>query len=143
MECVSESMTCTGEGGCGQEFAFVGPRHETYCAHLNTGASIKQLNNPWFMAGALIIPPAAPGWGNANIKEISNLYAKYEEQLPDIYKQVSETAEHLSEEEKEDVIVETLKVVESSNEVNSKTKRKSPKAIGEERAERFLSRMRK
>lgn len=79
MECVSESITCAGdEAGCGQEFAYMGPRHETYCEHLNMGASIKQLNKPHFLAGALIIPPERPGWSGAEVRDLSQLVKEHQ-----------------------------------------------------------------
>lgn len=113
MECLAETMTCSGEHGCGKEFAFVGPKSDTYCAHINEHSSIKQLNKPHFLAGALIFPPAAPGWGGANITELSNLLAKYEEQIPDIYNAIKAEADHLDEEEVEQVVVEHLEQIEA------------------------------
>lgn len=139
MECIAQSMTCSGDSGCGQEFAFLGPRHESYCEHLNGNASIKQLNKPHFLAGALIIPPASPGWGGANVKEISNLFAKYEDQLPDIYKAIKAEADHLPEEKIEEVIADHLQVVDAGD----WKKKKNPKKIGEKVADDFVSKMRK
>lgn len=72
MECVGEEMTCAGDTGCGQTFAYKGPKHESYCKHLNEGSSIRHIKEPHFLAGALIFPPSKPGWGGASIKEISN-----------------------------------------------------------------------
>lgn len=112
MECVSDTITCAGDNGCGQEFAFKGPKSDTYCAHLNENASIKQLNKPLFLAGALIFPPASPGWGGASINEISNLLAKYEEQVPAIYEAIKAEADHLTELQVEEVVVEHLASVD-------------------------------
>ncbi len=94
MECVAASVTCSGEEGCGKEHAYEGPASPNYCYHLNTGVSVKQLNKPHFLAGALIIPPVKPGWNGAEVKDISGLvkehqvecemaYAGIQEELPD------------------------------------------------------------
>ena len=71
MECVAESVTCAGDGGCGVEFAYKGPVSESYCEHLNQGPGIKQLNKPHFTGGALVIPPHKPGLKTARITELA------------------------------------------------------------------------
>lgn len=73
MECVSESVTCVGDNSCGQTFEYAGPMSETYCEHILSRASSRQLNNPHFLAGALIYPPDRPGWKNASVNELSLL----------------------------------------------------------------------
>lgn len=71
MECVGDTVTCGGDHGCGQEFAYMGPSHESYCSHINDRASYRVLNNPHFLAGALILPGNRPGWSSADVKDIS------------------------------------------------------------------------
>lgn len=127
MECIASTVTCAGEGGCNGEFPYAGPQSDTYCAHLNEHVSIKQLNKPHFLAGALIFPPAAPGWGGAKITEVSNLMSKYEDQIPDIYKAIKAEADHLNESEVEQVVVEHLEQVEAVE-----VKKKSPKKLAED-----------
>lgn len=139
MECVAHSITCSGDNGCSKEYAFVGPKSETYCVHLNEGASIKQLNKPHFLGGALIFPPAAPGWGGANITEISNLLAKYEEQVPDIYRALKAEADHLSELELEETVIEHLEVVENLDQA----KKKSPKQFGKKVAQDYVDKIKR
>lgn len=77
MECLSKSVTCGGDNGCGSEFAYMGPTHESYCAHINGRTSNKEFNEPHFLGGALIIPPVKPGWSNANVKDLSDLTKEY------------------------------------------------------------------
>jgi hypothetical protein len=96
MECISESMTCAGENGCGQQFAYKGPEHSSYCVHLNQHASIKQLDNPHFLAGALIIPPVLPGWRNAKVKELAELVRENAEECEMAYEGISTQFSHLS-----------------------------------------------
>jgi len=135
MECVADTITCFGDTGCGKEFSYVGPKSDTYCAHLNEHSSVKQLNKPHFLAGALIFPPAAPGWGGANIHDISNLMAKYEEQIPDIYKAIKAEAEHLDESEVEETLIEHLQTVENI------AAKKSPKKVADEYMKQRMSKM--
>lgn len=133
MECVADTVTCSGDTGCGGEFPYVGPKSETYCEHLNEHSSIKQLNKPHFLAGALIFPPAAPGWGGANIHDISNLLAKYEEQIPGIYEAIKAEAEHLDEGEVEETLIEHLGTVETI------AAKKSPKKVAEDYMKQRMS----
>ncbi len=139
MECVSETITCAGDAGCGSEFAFKGPKHESYCSHLNENASIKQLNKPHFLAGALIFPPAAPGWGGASVNEISNLLAKYEEQVPDIYKAIKAEAEHLSELEIEEVVIEHLASAEETLPRDEEKMKKMMQKKGKKIAKNYIA----
>jgi hypothetical protein len=103
MECVSERIKCAGEAGCGSEFEYAGPRSTTYCAHLNRGESIKELHNPHFVAGALIVPPERPGWAGASVHDLSSLvkehqveaeraFLGFENVAPDLDSQIWETA---------------------------------------------------
>lgn len=73
MECVADSVTCVGEGSCGETFAYRGPFDESYCEHINSMATAKRFNNPFFLAGALVLPPDQPGWKNADVKDLSSL----------------------------------------------------------------------
>lgn len=73
MECVAESITCFGENGCQQTFDYAGPHHDSYCDHLNSYASVRKLNHPHFLAGALVLPPENPAWPGADVKELSTL----------------------------------------------------------------------
>lgn len=69
MECISESVTCragVGHPGCGETFDYMAAvRGEGVCSHLSERSSIRQLNKPTFLGAAVIVPPARPGWANA------------------------------------------------------------------------------
>ena len=108
MECVSTSVTCAGDGGCGQTFAYMGPVSETYCEHLQQPGGVRQLNDPHFLAGALIIPPARPGWGGASVDEISALIQANLAQAEKIYNQVAENAPHLDPKAWENLMIDLL-----------------------------------
>lgn len=90
MECVPEKMGCTGEGSCGNYYEYAGRQHATYCDHLNDPKSgvLKDMVNPHFTAGALIIPPVRPGWARADIKQISELIKDHAEGAERLYAQV-------------------------------------------------------
>lgn len=85
MECVARSITCGGDFGCNEEFAYEGRISENYCEHLNENLSWKILNDPHFLAGALIIPPEKPGWHGAEIKELAKAVEREAEQAEAIY----------------------------------------------------------
>lgn len=80
MECVAETVTCGGETGCGQEFAYAGPNSPTYCEHILDRSAYRQLNKPDFKAGALIMPGNRPGWTQADVKDISRLTSDSEKE---------------------------------------------------------------
>jgi hypothetical protein len=110
MECVSQSVTCAGESGCGKEFAYAGPKSPSYCEHLNHSVSIKQLNQPHFLAGALIVPPERPGWKGAEVKEISRIVDANADLVEQIYKDLASSG--AEEEEFESLMLEHLKVAD-------------------------------
>ena len=72
MECVSESITCGGDNGCGQTFDYQGPMSSAYCEHIQERSSYRQLNKSQFLGGALIMPGTQPGWKNAAVQDISS-----------------------------------------------------------------------
>jgi D-mannonate dehydratase len=68
MECVAESKQCLK---CEQIFPFRAQAHEV-CEHMATSAvSPRRFINPIFMGGALIFPPARPGWKDADVTEVA------------------------------------------------------------------------
>ena len=74
MECSGDSVTCSGtEVACGETFDYLGPFSDTYCSHIKERASHRQINNPHFLGGALIMPPNKPGWKSAHVTEMSDL----------------------------------------------------------------------
>jgi hypothetical protein len=110
MECVSESVTCSGPGGCEQEFAYQGPTHASYCAHLNNYSSIKRLNKPRFLAGALIFPPIQPGWKNAKVKELSELVQQCADEAEAAYDGFSKDFSYLDPKDWEFLMTATLEL---------------------------------
>lgn len=98
MECVSDTITCVGPMGCGATFDYAGPMSASYCDHIKDRAAYRQLNNPHFLAGALIAPPDRPGWKMASVNEMSIL-DKYPTKAENIFTQLLNS--HLSENKKE------------------------------------------
>lgn len=96
MECVADTITCAGEHGCNQEYAYAGPTSESYCAHLNKHESTKQLNKPHFLAGALIFPPSRPGWNGAEVHDLSELVKEHQVEAELAYEGVKQESPDLS-----------------------------------------------
>lgn len=105
MECVASSITCVD--GCGETFPYAGPMSADYCDDIKAGGA-KQLNNPHFLAGALIVPPASPGWGGAFVKELSSLIESQTTLAEKIYDEVSEEMPHLEASEWETLMAQLL-----------------------------------
>lgn len=108
MEAISETLTCAGDKGCQKVFPYDGPRSETYCACLNDGPGFKQMDKPHFLAGALIIPPAKPGWIGAGIKELSALVNEHQREAELAYDGFKEASPHLKEIELESLTHQVL-----------------------------------
>ena len=94
MECVSDSITCVGENGCGASFAYAGPVSDTYCSHIQERSSHRQLNQSKFLGGALIMPGNRPGWKAAEVKELSALTT--DEQKDIILREIAKSSPHLN-----------------------------------------------
>jgi hypothetical protein len=118
MECISDTVTCAGPMGCGETFKYAGPMSAEYCDHIKSRESYRQLNNPHFLAGGLILPPDRPGWKNASIDEV----AVSEVELERIYDEVSASSPHLSPEQWEALMLEIVQVT------NQKSANDSPSA---------------
>jgi hypothetical protein len=108
MECVSSTVTCAGADGCGMTFQYDGPRSASYCEHLLGPSAVKQLNDPHFLAGALIIPPAQPGWGGAEVKELSKLIQENAAAAEQVHDQLVEEMPHLSWKQVEQMMLALL-----------------------------------
>jgi hypothetical protein len=106
MECVAETLTCVGEGGCGQTFKYVGPAAqskaalETYCDCMNSGRGVSRYDNPTFTGQALIMLPGKPAWQGADVTSVAALFEQYADEANQIYEQVAAFA-HLDESERE------------------------------------------
>lgn len=66
MECIAEKVECAGQSGCGQSYTYKEYAQGNACNHLRERSSIRRLVNPTFLGGAVIVPPARPGWADAN-----------------------------------------------------------------------------
>jgi hypothetical protein len=78
MECVSKTVDCVGERGCGQQFGYEDYISGRACAHLKERASTKRFNEPLFLGGAIIVPPVRPGWANADVEVVRAAAAEVE-----------------------------------------------------------------
>lgn len=66
MECVAESRQCLT---CNEQFAWASTE---LCEHLSSSrVAPRRFINPEFLGGALIFPPAKPGWKDADIEEVA------------------------------------------------------------------------
>lgn len=73
MECVGREMSCVSDDsheGCGESFDYVTAmtQPDKVCEHMRGRTSARRIVDPAFLGGAVIVPPAAPGWGAANLE---------------------------------------------------------------------------
>lgn len=66
MECISRAVECV-DHGCG-EFGYmeVARKSATVCEHIRERSGTRRFVDPIFLGGAVIVPPARPGWDGAS-----------------------------------------------------------------------------
>lgn len=101
MECVAEKKQCLE---CDEVFAFAAQPHEV-CPHLAAKANApRRFINPVFLGGALIFPPEAPAWQDADITEVAH-------QLVDSYAHREERPEMMASDVWESIMDEVVSSV--------------------------------
>lgn len=107
METKPEYVTCGGEHGCGQQFKYVGRVDPSYCPHINkpTSDMAKMFTTPHFTGGALIIPPVAPGWANADVTSVAAFDGQEAEHT---YEAIKAEFSHLDPKEWEEMMRQIL-----------------------------------
>lgn len=93
MECVPGKIGCIGDGGCGQVFEYAGQTSPTYCEHINNRTADRDLIDPHFTGGAILLPPVRPGWSEANIH---SLLAQHAASNDAAREEISEESDDLS-----------------------------------------------
>jgi 8-oxo-dGTP pyrophosphatase MutT (NUDIX family) len=68
MECVADEVQCAGDGGCGQSFAYDRFVAGDSCGHLKQRGAVKRMVRPTFLGAGVIVPPARPGWADADAR---------------------------------------------------------------------------
>lgn len=76
MEAIPEAVSCPS---CQVEAAFGGFESEDYCDHMQGPTGPKRLHRPVFAGGAIILPPARPGWNRADIRTIAQEHERADE----------------------------------------------------------------
>lgn len=95
MECISDTITFRSTSGEEATFPYAGPSSSSY-GDWNDRSNVRQLNGAHFLAGALIFPPAKPGWKGANIKELANIIDKNDVAAEAAYEMFRSGSPHLS-----------------------------------------------
>lgn len=79
MECVGEAKQCLT---CDKTFEWAAAK---FCEHLETSKTApRRFINPVFQGGALIFPPAQPGWSEADIQEVAKAAMEYADRTPSL-----------------------------------------------------------
>lgn len=93
MEAVPLSLSTIGGTDDSAEYAYMGRIHDSYPAEINNrSCSGIVLNQPHFVGGALIVPPAAPGWNKADVKQLSKFMNEQWESAEELYRGVQTMA---------------------------------------------------
>jgi hypothetical protein len=75
MECISGEVACAGEAGCGNTTTYAAYLAGSGCDHIRERSTVRHFKNPTFLGGAVIVPPARPGWANADVKVMKTAQA--------------------------------------------------------------------
>lgn len=72
MECLSRAVACVGDTGCGQEVSYEAydAKGPDLCQHLRERSGVRRFVDPYFLGGAVIVPPVAPGWEHASVEVV-------------------------------------------------------------------------
>jgi len=120
MECIGESVTFhTADMGENETFPFKGAFHESYGDWNKTENAIRQINNPHFLGGALILPPTQPGWKGAEITDISRYVKQHAAEAEEVYNSIEADSPHLSSHQIEEVMLGFLQKGIDSSDGNS------------------------
>jgi 8-oxo-dGTP pyrophosphatase MutT (NUDIX family) len=68
MECIADEVQCAGDNGCGQSFPYERFIAGQSCSHLKQRGSVKRMVKPTFLGAGVIVPPARPGWADADAR---------------------------------------------------------------------------
>lgn len=70
MECISDTVKCAGDNGCGAEAAYMDYLRgiNGTCEHMVQRSAVRHFQNPTFLGGAIIVPPVRPGWADADLR---------------------------------------------------------------------------
>lgn len=107
MEAIPAEVSCPT---CDVRAEFDGLESETYCEHMQGATGPKVLYQPVFCGGAIVIPPAKPGWQRADMKTIARYMAdpNFEAQAESVYAQLSHDLPHLGVTEWEAMMAEIM-----------------------------------
>jgi hypothetical protein len=120
MEAIPEEVSCPS---CAHRVRYAGIESDTYCEHMQGLTGSKQLHNPNFNGGAIIIPPLKPGWSRADITAISKLITDSVE-AEHVHAAVAEAAPHLDAQHWEAMMAQILVM---TREFPQKTRKKMAK----------------
>lgn len=104
MEAYPETVTCMVDGCCGETYPFQGAYSSTYCKPLQKAGPPRILNNPLFVGGALVLPPGAPGWADAETLEVAQFIETHGDEAAALYEQIADQSPHLGPDEWEDAM---------------------------------------
>lgn len=109
MEAVPQTISTIGGTDDAKEYVYEGRVSPNYPDEINNRTvSAIVLNRPWFVGGALIIPPVKPGWSSADITQVSNFMNESLREAEMAYETISDVAPDLEAAQWEHIMEELL-----------------------------------
>lgn len=120
MECVPRAISSIGGVDDTKEYPYEGRQSPNYPDELNARTVPMKLVDPHFVGGALVIPPAKPGWDRAEVTQVSKWMEDNWKEAELAYEGMKNAAPHLTALEWE-VMMGELMVLNSENARTFKT----------------------
>jgi len=128
MEAVPRSLSTIGGSDDAAEYAYEGRTSPSYPSEINdrTCDGIV-LNSPHFVGGALVVPPAKPGWNKADVKQMSIFMKRQWETAEEMYAGVQQMAPDADAEFWEATLLELISIgMEEAGKLDTKQRNKLP-----------------
>lgn len=93
MEAIPDEVSCPS---CSHRVPFAGVEDDSYCEHMQGAIGPKILHNPVFNGGAIVIPPARPGWSRADVTTIAQTINAEVSAAETAHALIRQAAPHLS-----------------------------------------------
>lgn len=113
MECLPTHLSTIGGVDDTQMYPYEGRTSANYPSEINDRSCAGILmHNPHFVGGALVVPPARPGWKKADVKTISKFLEEHFGTAENMYQSIQAAAPHLSPEQWEAIMGELILIAQ-------------------------------
>lgn len=130
MECLPTHLSTIGGSDDSVLYAYEGRQSKNYPDEINTRSCAGiMMHNPHFVGGALVVPPARPGWKKADVKSIAEYMSEHGDEIDSMYQEIANAAPHLSPEQWEIIMGELLLLAQEREQQEPVQPAKTPRSM--------------